>query len=37
MAKIGYERVSTQDQSLDGQIYTLEEYGCEGSVAKLNL
>lgn len=35
MAKIGYERVSTQDQSLDGQIYTLEEYG--GSVAKLNL
>ena len=28
MAKIGYARVSTQDQSLDGQI---------GSVAKLNL
>lgn len=29
MAKIGYARVSTQDRSLDGQIDTLEEYGCE--------
>lgn len=28
-AKIGYARVSTQDQSLDGQIDTLEEYSCE--------
>ena len=29
MAKIGYARVSTLDQSLDGRIDTLEEYGCE--------
>ncbi len=29
MAKIGYAHVSTQDQSLDGQTDTLEEYGCE--------
>lgn len=29
MAKVGYTRISTQDQSLDGQIDTLEEYSCE--------
>lgn len=29
MAKIGYARVSTRDQSLDAQIDTLREYGCE--------
>lgn len=29
MAKIGYARVSTKDQSLDYQIDTLEDYGCE--------
>ena len=29
MAKVGYARVSTRDQSLDSQIDTLKEYGCE--------
>ena len=29
MAKVGYARVSTRDQSLDSQIDILEEYGCE--------
>ncbi|AQR26674.1 TPA: recombinase family protein [Staphylococcus aureus] len=28
MAKVGYARVSTRDQSLDGQIDTLTECGC---------
>ncbi|MFG0935147.1 resolvase, partial [Staphylococcus sp. 231237_7MaSpsaltlick] len=27
MAKIGYSRVSTRDQSLDYQIDTLDDYG----------
>src|SRR5699024_12272334 len=34
MAKIGYARVSTQDQSLDGQIDTLEEYGSERIISE---
>ncbi|MDE9962242.1 recombinase family protein (plasmid) [Mammaliicoccus sciuri] len=29
MAKVGYARVSTRDQSLDSQIDTLKDYGCE--------
>ncbi|HDE8678962.1 TPA: recombinase family protein [Staphylococcus aureus] len=29
MAKVGYARVSTRDQSLDSQIDALEKYGCE--------
>lgn len=29
MAKVGYARVSTRDQSLDSQIDTLKEYGCK--------
>ncbi|SHD20884.1 resolvase [Staphylococcus argenteus] len=29
MAKIGYARVSTREQSLDSQIDSLEKFGCE--------
>lgn len=29
MAKVGYARVSTRDQSLDRQVDRLKEYGCE--------
>ncbi|WP_436949327.1 recombinase family protein [Staphylococcus shinii] len=29
MAKVGYARVSTRDQSLNSQIDALEKYGCE--------
>ncbi len=29
MAKVGYARVSTRDQSLDSQIDTLKDYGCD--------
>ena len=29
MAKVGYARVSTRDQSLDSQIDALEKFGCE--------
>lgn len=29
IAKVGYARVSTRDQSLDSQIDTLKDYGCD--------
>ncbi len=34
MAKVGYARVSTKDQSLDSQIDILKMNGCEKSLAK---